>query len=215
MPGGPDTDGLPVQSSRRRADRVLEQLSSLDSDVKGERVRRVLLAAMVVVSLAGLLAVPARAADTTTTFTLAGGALSISAPGSADLGSASTGASQLSAQLGTVTVTDARGALGATWTATVASTDFTTGAASSNETVGKASVSYWSGAATGSTGTAARVPGQPLAANAVTLAASRSAFSASATVGNNTTSWNPTVIVTLPSSAIAGVYTATITHSVA
>jgi hypothetical protein len=75
----------------------------------------------------GALALPAAADTTTTTFTLSGGALSISVPASKNLGSAATGASSLSSQLGTVTVTDDRGALAGCWTATVASTDFTTG----------------------------------------------------------------------------------------
>jgi hypothetical protein len=34
-------------------------------------------------------------------------------------------------------------------------------------------------------------------------------------VGNNTTTWNPTLIVTIPSTAVAGTYTGTVTHSVA
>ena len=160
------------------------------------------------------MAVPARAADTPTATPLAG-ELSISAPGSVDLGSVPIGASQQSAHLGTVTVADTRGAVGASWTATVSSTDFTTGSGSLNETIARASISYWSGLATASTGVVTRIPGQLLAANAVTLATSRTAFSAILTVGNNTTSWNPTVIVTVPSSAVAGVYTATLTHSVA
>jgi len=58
-------------------------------------------------------------------------------------------------------------------------------------------------------------PGQLLVANKVTLATSRTAFSASALVGNNTASWNPTVNVTIPSAAVAGDYTGTITHSIA
>lgn len=44
------------------------------------------------------LALPARAADTSTTFSLVGGALSISASASRDLGSGSTGGGTLSAQ---------------------------------------------------------------------------------------------------------------------
>jgi hypothetical protein len=32
--------------------------------------------------------------------------------------------------------------------------------------------------------------------------------------GDNTATWNPTIFVTLPDGMIAGVYSATITHSV-
>jgi hypothetical protein len=165
----------------------------------------------------GLLAfaLPARAADTTTTFSLAAGALSISAPASSDLGSGSTGGGTLSAQLGTVTVTDSRGALLGTWTASVSSTDFTTGGATANETVAKGQVTYWSGAATASSGTAVFTPGQAAAANAQALSVARTAFSATAIVGNNSASWNPTVTVNVPAAAVAGTYTGTITHSVA
>lgn len=174
--------------------------------------RRLLAVAALALALPAL---PAHADTTTTTFTLSAGALSISVPASKDLGTTATGSASLSAQLGAVTVTDARGALGETWTATVSSTDFTTGAATSEETIAKASVSYWSGAATAATGTAVRVPGQLLAGNAQSLSTSRTAFSASATVGNNTTTWNPTLVVTIPSTAVAGTYSGTVTHSVA
>lgn len=179
-------------------------------------MRRVLLCTVVAAAVAAIVPTPSPAADTTTTFTLsAAGGLSISAPASKNLGSAATNAGTLSAQLGTVTITDDRGALLGTWTATVSSTDFTTGLATANETIAKASVSYWSGAATASTGTLTATPGQLLAANAVTLAASRTAFSASGIVGNNSVSFNPTVIVNIPASSVTGTYSGTITHSVA
>jgi hypothetical protein len=162
-----------------------------------------------------LLALPARADDTTTSFTLSAGPLAISVPASANLGTAATGSASLSGQLGAVTVSDTRGALGEDWTATVSSTDFTTGGATADETIGKSAVSYWSGAATATSGVAVRVPGQLLAANAQSLSTSRTAFSATGTVGNNSTTWNPTLVVTLPSDAVAGLYSGTVTHSVA
>ena len=161
------------------------------------------------------LALPARAADTTTTFSLAAGSLSISAPASSGLGSGSTGGGTLSAQLGTVTVTDTRGALLGTWTATVSSTDFTTGGATADETIAKGQVTYWSGAATASSGTAVFLPGQATAQNAQALSVARTAFSASAIIGNDSASWNPTLTVNVPAAAVAGTYTGTITHSVA
>ena len=176
------------------------------------------ISAMVVcmLSFAGMIG-PAGAADTTATFSVtAAGGLSVTVPESKSLGSAASGATSIAGvQLGAVTVTDSRGALLGAWTASVSSTDFTTGAASANETIGKTNASYWSGAATATSGTAVLVPGQALEANAVTLAAQRTAFSASGTVGNNSATWNPTVSMTIPSTAVVGTYTGTITHSVA
>lgn len=166
----------------------------------------------------GGLATTAHAAvtgDTTTTFTLTGGALAITVPASKALGTAATGAGPVSAQLGTVSVTDARGSLLGSWTTSVVSTDFTTGGATSNETIVKASADYWSGAATSTTGVGTFTPGQLLAANKVSLSTSRTAFSATVVVGNNTAAWNPTVDVNIPAAAVVGTYTGTITHSIA
>jgi len=183
------------------------------------KVRSTIVAVMATTALttaafAGL-AQPAGAADTTTTFTLTGGALSISAPSSKALGSAATGSASITAQLGTTTVTDARGALLGSWTGSVASTDFTTGLATANETIAKTDADYWSGAATASTGLGTFTPGQLLVANKVTLASSRTAFSAASVIGNNSVSWNPTVGINVPAAAVAGTYSGTITHSVA
>ena len=178
------------------------------------KVLGVALGALAVAALAGP-AFAATTVDTTTTFTLTGGALSITGPASKSLGSAATGtASTTSTTLGTVTATDARGALLGSWTTSVSSTDFTTGLATSNETIAKANVDYWSGAGT-TTGVGTFTPGQLLVANKVTLASSRTAFSATVVVGNNSASWNPTVIVNIPSAAVVGDYTGTITHSIA
>ena len=171
---------------------------------------------LAVAGFAGI-AGPAHAADTTTTFTLAAaGGLAVSAPGALALGSVVTGATTTAAvQLGTVSVTDGRGALLGAWTTSVNSSNFTTGGSTANETISNANADYWSGAATAGTGTAVRLPGQLLAANEVALDISRTAFSASAVVGNNTAAWNPTVNVNIPAAAVAGSYSGTITHSVA
>lgn len=166
--------------------------------------------------LALLTAVPADAATTTVTFTLTGGALTITAPATANLGSAAVGTATLSGSLGAVTVTDARGALLGTWTASVISTDFTTGGGTPNETVPATAVNYASLVAT-TTGTATFTPGQATLAAAAPLNTTTplTAYSASAIIGNNTASWNPTLVVNIPAAAVAGVYTGTVTHSVA
>lgn len=159
--------------------------------------------------VASLSASPAQAGDTTGTFSLTGGGLSITVPVSVGLGSAATGSGSMSGQLGTVTVTDARGNVSATWTAVVSSTDWTTGAGGAAETVAKASVNYAPGATTASS----PVGGVFTPGVTGALGSPRTAYSAVA-VGNNSASWNPTLTVTLPAQAVAGSYTGTITHSV-
>jgi hypothetical protein len=160
-----------------------------------------------------LAAAPADAAQGVT-FTLTAGSLTVSDPANKSLGSVATGTASVSNTLGSTTVTDARGALLGTWTASVSSTDFTTGAASADETITKDLVSYYSGAATASSGTAVRVPGQLTALLAQDLSASRTAFSATGVVGNNSTTWDPTVVVSIPADAVVGTYSGTVTHSV-
>ncbi|SEF02707.1 hypothetical protein SAMN04489740_3846 [Arthrobacter alpinus] len=166
-------------------------------------------AALVVAWTVAAPAGAAMAADTTTTFTVSGGALGISAPASKDLGTGAA-AGTLTAQLGAVTATDTRGALGASWTASAAATAFTNSTTPAAASITTAT--YSSGLATGTTGTAIFLPGQtatPAAISAIAV----TAYSASVSVGNNSATWNPTVVVSVPVQAIAGDYTGTITHS--
>lgn len=162
-------------------------------------------------------AAPASAATTTTTttFTLSGGALAITAPAAVNLGSFATGTLLITGQLGAVTVTDNRGALVNSWAATVSTSTFTTGGGSAAETVPKAAVDYWSGPATATTGTGVFTPGLLASVNQVPLTVSVGAFSATATVGDNSATWNPTLVIAVPAAAVVGTYSGTITHSVA
>ncbi|MGK5743182.1 hypothetical protein [Micromonospora sp. URMC 103] len=163
------------------------------------------------------LATPAAAAptgDTIVTFTVATADLNITVPPGINLGSVFAG-STITGELGTVTVTDQRAALSATWTATVSSSGFTTGAGTAEETIPPNLVEYWSGNATSTSGTGTFVPGQPTQAEAVTLNLPRTAFSKMSGSGNNTASWAPDIRVTVPATAVGGTYTGVITHSVA
>jgi len=169
--------------------------------------------ALVVATTTVTLAQPALADATTTTFTVEPGELGETSPATADLGVMDPGAST-SAQLGAVTVTDARAALGASWTESVSSTVFTTGGATAAETVPVASISYWSGPATATAGAGTFTPGQATSAAAQTFVVSRTAFSWAGD-GNNSATFNPTLIVAMPASAVVGEYTGTVTHSVA
>jgi len=187
-------------------------------------MRKSLVLSMAAAMTAGLAAlVPAAAnagsGDTASTFTLTGNVagLAIAVPDGSttpvDLGSASTGAASLSHPLGNVTVTDTRGALTATWSATASSTNFITGGASANETVTKANVGYWAGVGTAQAGQVGAFLPAGTALTPVALG-STSAVGSWTGVGNNTVTWNPTVTFTLLPSQVAGTYTGTITHSV-
>lgn len=146
------------------------------------------------------------------------GAASITVPTSRNFGSVPTGTSTFSAQLGTVTAS-ATGILGLapSFTATVSATVFKTGAGGPSETVAKTSIRYWSGPATAFSGALVGgfTAGQPNAALAQDLSIARVAFSGSALAGTISASWNPTIVINLPASAVAGTYSGTITHSVA
>ena len=85
------------------------------------------------------------------------GALSITVPAGADLGTADPGGAT-NAGLGTVEVTDNRASSGATWTATVSATNFTTGAGTTAETIPAADATYFINALATTTGTATFTP---------------------------------------------------------
>ncbi|MEV0350087.1 hypothetical protein AB0H88_30285 [Nonomuraea sp. NPDC050680] len=139
--------------------------------------------------------------------------LTITVPNSVNFGADSQGGS-ISASLGTVTVADARIGI-PPWTATVSATDFTL-SGSPTQTIPKANIAYWSGAATVSTGGGTRVPGQATAAQKVALSSSATAFSGRKTAAIlQTTAWAPTIVITIPSSAVSGTYNGSIIHSVA
>lgn len=174
-------------------------------------MRKIMLLTPIVASAALVLlaAGPAFAepnAGTGTTFELTGGTLDISAPvGPVGLlpGAASVGAQTITGPLGTVTVTDNRGTvLG--WTTTAMSTAFASGAL----TVPASAVNYASTAPT-VTGTVTVAP-----AAGIDLTTAKTVETATGVVGANTAAWNPNLSVAVPAGAQAGVYTATLTHSV-
>jgi hypothetical protein len=103
----------------------------------------------------------------------------------------------------------------ASWTATVTATTFVTGGATAPETIPLTQITYWSGPATATTGTGTFTPGQANPAAAVNLTVPRVAFTLTAGSSVNSAAWNPTLSISVPPAALAGTYTATITHSVA
>lgn len=172
-------------------------------------MRKFVLFASTFVTLAAAAALPAAGADTTATFTLTAGELSISAPiGSVSLGSrvASASPSTISGQLGVVTVTDDRGGA-TTWVTSVIVTAFTPTIGPAVTAIAADKVSYTAGTIT-QVGVTATKP-------VTTDLTGVSPVVNGASTGLSTASWNPTISVLLPANAAPGTYTATITHSVA
>ncbi len=169
-------------------------------------MRKFLLLASTFATLAVSTALSA-GAGTQATFTLTAGGLSISAPtGSVSLGSqlASTSTSTITGSLGVVTVSDQRGGV-TTWTASVISTAFTPPSGPADPA---SNVSYAAGAITASaTVVATAVPAPDLTGVSPVVTG--------ASTGISTASWNPSISVVVPANYAPGVYSATITHSVA
>ncbi|MEV6103924.1 hypothetical protein AB0M28_04290 [Streptomyces sp. NPDC051940] len=136
----------------------------------------------------------------------------ITVPVAGSLGTVQTGQTG-TVKLGSVKVTSVGNR---TWTATVSATSFRTGSGSPMETIAPGNMSYWSGPVVSKTGPGTFTPGQPTANNRVPLDASRTAFSYSTqlTIASSAT-WQPTLNVSVPATAVAGTYTGTVTHSVA
>jgi uncharacterized repeat protein (TIGR01451 family) len=144
----------------------------------------------------------------TVTVAVVAGGLSITTPAGVGLGSAAPGGT-ISANLGTVQVTDNRG-FGASWTATVATSAFSTGTGIPVETIPAGNGTYDISALSQATGSATFT-----FAPATTLSTTPQAVvSATNVAGNTTATWNPLISVSVPSTIIAGPYTGTITHSV-
>jgi hypothetical protein len=160
----------------------------------------------VTAALIAIIAVPA-GAITPAPFTLTAGTLAISAPtANVSLGSqvAATGSSTLSGPLGVVTVTDQRGG-STTWTASVIASAFTPTAGPADPA---SNISYAAGAITASsTVTATAVAASDLTGVTTVVTGT--------STGISSASWNPTISVLIPANFAPGVYTGTITHSVA
>jgi len=162
------------------------------------------------VAVAAALVSPATAGaeDTTTTFEIVGGGLTIVPQPSAALNDAQTGDAAVLGLLGNVTVSDQRGS-DAGWTVTVSSSEFALAPGSGDTTIAPTQVQYNPGDID-STGAVTATP-----TAAAGLDTAKTVVQGTAVRGNNTASWNPTLTVGLPSDALAGDYTGTVTTSVA
>lgn len=173
------------------------------------RPRCTLISAAVTGAVLLGIAAPASAVPTSATVTVTGGSLSITVPTSAgNLGTRANTVSGgvISGPLGSVQVNDARSAAaGSGWVASVISTAFTPPA---GPTIGAAAVGYTAGAIT-QVGTATFTANDPPDLTGVVPA-----VTATGITGDNSATWNPTINVTVGGGKAAGVYSATITHSV-
>jgi len=151
---------------------------------------------------------PANAAGTALTLEISGGALSISAPATADLGiaTANSAGSEISTQIGWITVTDNRAAAaGSGWIASAISTALTPTAG----TALAASLIAYTVGTVAETGTVTCTNNDP-----TNLIGVSPVVTATGITGSNSATWNPTLTVTIPGSYVAGTYTGSITHSV-
>ena len=152
--------------------------------------------------------------DTTVTFTVTVGLLSMTAPASANLATG-TGApgTTISGALGNMVVTDDRALLTAAWTVDAAETDWALvgGGGTTAEIIPAGDATYNPGDITTTgviTAAAASTPPIALANGAVPVVAG------TAGIGNNTATWDPTVAVAIPAGQVGGDYTGTLTQSV-
>ena len=177
------------------------------------RLLHVTSASLATLVLLAVGAAPPASADTTTaSIEVTSGSLSISVPTSAgSLGTRANSVSggSISGPLGQVQVNDARSAAaGATWTASVISTAFTRVSPTAGPAIAASAVSYAAGPIT-KVGTATYAAQDPSH-----LEGSIPAVTATGITGDNSATWNPTITVAVPGGSPAGVYDATITHSV-
>jgi hypothetical protein len=152
--------------------------------------------------------------DTTVTFTVTTGTLTITAPATIPLGSGAPGTT-ISGPVGPVTVTDNRALLTAAWTATVSASAWTTGGGTPAEIIPVSDVGYAVGSiATTGTITATGTDRPAGTAVADLSGTAKTVVTGTAGVGDNSATWNPTLSVAVPASAVGGGYTGTVTHSV-
>jgi hypothetical protein len=155
------------------------------------------------------LAGPGGDPDTTVTFAVTSGLLTLTAPGSANLGTGRPGTT-ISGALGQMTVTDDRAALVATWTVTASLTNFTTGTGATLSTIPATDADYDAGEVV-TTGVITVPPPISVALSGTPTPV----VEGTAGRGNNTASWNPLMGVDVPPAAVGGTYTGTLTQSVA
>ena len=149
---------------------------------------------------------PADTSDTTVTATVqATGELAIKTPNGANLGPVGPGG-LLTNDLGEVTVTDSRNTT-VGWTVTAAQSPFMNG----NQALPDDAVAAYD------PGTITVDPADSIDATGIRITLTgnpQSVVTTSGETDSNTVEWDPSESLTIPEDAIAGTYTATLTHSV-
>jgi large repetitive protein len=135
------------------------------------------------------------------------GVLSISVPAGIDLGAIVTGGTA-AAGLGNVTVTDNRALAGGSWTATVSSSNFLN-TVTSGDLIQAGNASYLINALVTTTGSATFTP-TPVT---VLSGSPQAVVTATGANGDNSATWDPQIQVSIPSTAVIGIYAAIITQS--
>jgi len=181
-------------------------------------LRRVLLAA-VVGATSALFAAPVPAsASSGLIWTLGPGSLTVSEPGSANLGSTTLGVNgaTVSGHLGSTTVTDTRGSL-AGWTVTISATNLSDGATPTPHTIAASAMKVYVATGDGPTvtsGVAVPVTSYTTSGTALTLSTVGQALMTATATGSNVVTYNPTVTITVGTTAIAGTYSGSVTQTV-
>jgi hypothetical protein len=157
----------------------------------------------------------ATAPGTTVTFTVSGTGIGITAPTTtAALSDPSIGGTA-TGSLGVVEVTDNQGLDGGSWNATASTTTFTTGDGDAAETIPITDVGYDPGAAADVTTTGTvTITTHDITIAGGGLTGDPTVVAATDISGDNTASWNPVISVLVPSTAVIGDYSGTITNSV-
>ncbi|MCU1532555.1 MAG: hypothetical protein JWO49_2126 [Arthrobacter sp.] len=156
------------------------------------------------------IALPASADDTETTVQVQGGGLAISSiPAALDFGVFAPGTATIPGTIPGLTVTDTRAGVTG-WAVSVKLSDFTSSDSANPAKVIPASAATYTPTGTAASGVATVTP-----AGATTLAtAGQPIQTATGVSGNNGATWAADLSVAIPSDALAGHYTATLTHSV-
>lgn len=175
-------------------------------------------AALAIAGSATFLPGAAQAGDTSVTFEVDSGSLSISVPSAATIGGSSLtdalAGATVTGTLGSTTVSDTRGALAAAaWTITASmANDFVHSGGTA--TIAKGQASMYSGLATATSGIVTFTG--TTAVNPVTMSTTGGALgSATLASGSHSVTYDPTLSISIPGNATPGSYTGSVTQTVA
>lgn len=191
-------------------------------------MRKLIALAAASVTALALAAVPASAEDTTVTFTVAAGLLTLdnvdadaTDDGNVPLGSQTSSllGTTISGLLGTTTISDNRASL-AGWTVSVAGTNFVSDQgtpldATDDRTIDVSKGKLYNTVPVVVEGVAVVTSTHLDATTAKVLATTAASYMTATTTGSNKVTYDPTLHVTIDSTVIAGTYSGTVTQTVA